>query len=101
MKGFFPVLAFVAVGTTAILASASGPKSESMPMSFSACLGMKAKVLADLNVRPGDIREIVNTSTLTMTRVCTADGSLLITCSEADQKMVLTTSPHGADVGCE
>lgn len=70
-------------------------------MSFERCIASKSAALANLNVNPRRLIEIVNTGVLTMTRVCLDDGtSMLITCSKPDAKMLLTVSPHTTDVGC-
>jgi len=85
-----------------VLASgvAYGADSQSVSMSFEACLAAKERTIASLGVNSKDIIPIVNTNVMTMTRVCTADGSVLITCSKPDSKMVITRSPHSESVGC-
>lgn len=79
---------------------AGSADSQSVSMSFEACLAAKERTIASLGVNPRDIIPIVNTNVMTMTRVCTADGSVLITCSKPDSKMVITRSPHSESVGC-
>lgn len=70
-------------------------QSKSIPMSFDECQANQANTIAQLNVPASDIEPIVNSSVLTITRVYTADGSVLISCSEPDQKMVVTMSSKG------
>ncbi|ODB39969.1 hypothetical protein A9L43_15240 [Pseudomonas mosselii] len=70
-------------------------ESTSTPMSFEKCQAVQANTIAQLNVPPGDIVHIVNTSVMTMTRLYTADGSVIITCSAPDNKMVITKSSEG------
>lgn len=70
-------------------------ESTSTPMSFEKCQAAQANTIAQLNVPPGDIVHIVNTSVMTMTRLYTADGSVIITCSAPDNKMVITKSSEG------
>ena len=70
-------------------------ESSSVPMSFEKCQSAQANTIAQLNVRPGDIVHIVNTSVMTMTRIYVDDGSVLITCSAPDSKMVITKSSEG------
>lgn len=85
--------------TLAALLAASQPivvyaevSSSSIPMNFEACLAKKESVIAALGMSPTDIIPVVNTGILTITRVCTVDGSVLITCSKPDQKMIVTRS---------
>jgi len=76
------------------------PESNSIPMSFQDCLSRKTQVIASLGVNPRHIIPIVNTGIMTMDRICTSDGSVLITCSKPDRKMIVTKSAATADVGC-
>lgn len=71
-------------------------ESTSSSMSFEKCQAVQANTIAQLNVPPEDIVHIVNTSELTMTRFYTADGSIIISCSKPDQKMVITKSTESA-----
>ncbi|PHN32148.1 hypothetical protein AO240_09065 [Pseudomonas sp. ICMP 460] len=70
-------------------------QSKSISMSFDECQSYQASTIAKLNVPASDIEPIVNSSVLTITRVYTADGSVLISCSKPDQKMVVTMSSKG------
>lgn len=70
----------------------SDVSSQSVNATFDQCLATQSKVIAQLNVPPDDIVHIVNTSQMTVTRICTADGSVLISCSKPDEKMVITKS---------
>ncbi|TVT59848.1 MAG: hypothetical protein FHK82_02390 [Sedimenticola thiotaurini] len=76
------------------------PKSEAFFLSFEDCLARKTQVIASLGIHPQNLMPIVNTGILTIDRVCTVDGSVLITCSKLDRKMIITTSSHNQDVGC-
>jgi hypothetical protein len=76
------------------IATASA-ESTSTPMSFEKCQAVQANTIAQLDVPPEDIVHIVNTSVMTMTRLYTADGSVIITCSAPDNKMVITKSSEG------
>ncbi len=75
-------------------------QSKTVPMKFSICLATKESTIANLGVSPRNIIPIVNTGILTVTRVCTIDGSVLITCSKLDEHMVITRSDAHYDVGC-
>jgi hypothetical protein len=71
--------------------AASQPQSTSDSMSFEQCLQVIRQTASELGVAPINI---VETNILRMVRFCTTDGSVLITCSDPDQKMVLTASPY-------
>ena len=70
-------------------------QSKSIPMSFEDCQAYQASTIAKLNVPASDVEPIVNSAVLTITRVYTSDGSVLISCSEPDRKMVITISSKG------
>lgn len=63
-------------------------------MSFAACQQHLQQTVRRMGVRPWDVVHIVDTDVMTMTRVCTTDGSVLIMCSRLDEKMAVTKSPH-------
>jgi hypothetical protein len=83
------------ISATLIAVSFSGiavaAESKSMDMSFEKCQSVQANTIAQLNVPASNIIPVVSTSSLTITRLITADGSVLISCSAPDQKMVITT----------
>lgn len=68
----------------------SEPKSQTQSMSFEGCLLVIRNTAGELGVAPVNI---VETSDLRIVRFPTADGSVLVTCSRPDQKMVITQSP--------
>lgn len=85
--------------------TASREPSTSMPTikrsaSIEECRKTIRNTILELGVSPVDVIPIVDTKIMTVTRICTADGSLLITCSGPDEEMLITKSPHGEDVGC-
>ncbi len=88
------IFAALVILATPSIASATA-ESSSMPMSFEKCQATQANTIAQLNVPSGDIVQIVNTSSMTMTRIYVDDGSVLITCSAPDNKMVITKSSEG------
>lgn len=65
-------------------------ESTSKTMSFEACIATIQRVAGDLGVVPINI---VETGILRMVRFPTDDGSVLITCSKPDRKLVITRSP--------
>jgi hypothetical protein len=66
--------------------------SQTMTLSFEECIARRDAVITQLGINPRDIIPVVNTNIMTMTKLCTADGSLIVTCSKPDRKMVLTQS---------
>jgi hypothetical protein len=64
-------------------------ESSSRPMQFEACLANLRSVAGSLGVAPINI---VETNAVRMVRFPTADGSVIVTCSRPDQKMVITKS---------
>lgn len=71
--------------------AASEPESSSQTMSFEACLQVIRQTASQLGVAPINV---VETNILRMVRFCSDDGSVLVTCSQPDQKLVVTRSPH-------
>lgn len=69
-------------------------KSESIPMNFSACVALQQQSVSAVFGAGYKTSVIVDTNELRMVRICTNDGSVLITCSEPDGNMITTTSPH-------
>jgi hypothetical protein len=71
---------------------APAPSSQSLPMPFNQCNAQVADMLLTV---AGKARTqlLVRSPELTMTRICTSDGSVLLTCNAGDQNMVITRSP--------
>lgn len=70
--------------------SSSGIESTSKAMGFEQCLGEIQSYATQLGVAPVNVAE---TNDLRIVRFVARDGSVLITCSRPDGKMVLTRSP--------
>lgn len=95
------VLFVIGVCGLMVTGRAQGPRSAAatLPtttrsMSFAACQQTLRQTIRTMGVRPWDVVRLVDTDVITMTRVCTNDGSVLIMCSRPDEKMVVTKSPH-------
>lgn len=67
----------------------SAQESTSRSMSFENCLQVIRNTSQQLGVAP---RNIVETSDLRMVRFVTSDGSVLVSCSRPDRKLVITKS---------
>ncbi len=73
--------------TTTALAQESTSKS----MPFDQCLLVIQRTATQLGVAPINV---VETTAVRMVKFPTADGSVLVTCSRPDQKMVMTVSKN-------
>lgn len=73
--------------------AAAAVNSGSESMTFADCTTRVTGMLLSVAGR-GRTHLIVRTDQLTIVRVCTTDGSLLVTCSARDQRMVTTTSTN-------
>ena len=78
----FLICSFSSAGATAT--------STSKPMSFNECVIAVAEMTR--TVGRSRWRNISTSNQLTMTRICTIDGSVIVTCSRSDRKMVITRS---------
>jgi hypothetical protein len=78
-------------GTVTTDVSSDGLPTMTKVMDFQTCLGAIRTMASDLGVVPINI---VETSEVRIVRFNTADGSVLVTCSAADGKMVAVQSPH-------
>jgi hypothetical protein len=87
LKGYampkYVAFAFILFTTTQILAE----ESTTRDMSFEDCLRTIRKVASDLGVAPINI---VETDILRIVRFLTSDGSVLVTCSKPDNKLIIT-----------
>jgi hypothetical protein len=81
----------LAAGAMALCAMTAGaqPKSQSQSMSFDDCIKVIQRTAQDLRTAPVNI---VETTEMRMVRFPTAEGSVLVTCSRPDRKMVMTFS---------
>lgn len=72
-----------------------GVDSSRQRMPFDACVRLMTQTV--LAVGGGNTRVVMTAPNLRMLRVCTVDGSVLMTCSQADGSMVTTQSPHACN----
>lgn len=82
---------YVLSGLAAIFFVSQGfaQESTSRSMSFEECLQVIQRTATQLGVAPINIAE---TTDMRMVRFPTSDGSVLVTCSRPDRKMVMTVS---------
>lgn len=67
-----------------------GVHSVSRSMSFEACLATIRSTATDLGAAP---ENVVESSIARIVRFRTSDGSVLVTCSKPDNKLIITRSP--------
>ena len=72
-------------------AAAAQVKTETTDASFEVCLESIRRISTQIGVAPINI---VETDIMRMVRFPTSDGSVLVTCSKPDRKMVVTQSPN-------
>ena len=73
--------------------------SESRSMDFYECKKIQASTLLSSVGTKTKVFSTVTTDILTSIRVCITDGSVLLSCSKPDNKMVVTKSPY--QDGCD
>ena len=73
--------------------------SESRSMDFDECKKLQASTLLSSVGTKTKVFSTVTTDILTSIRVCTTDGSVLLSCSKLDNKLVVTKSPY--QDGCD
>jgi hypothetical protein len=81
--------------STPLPAAPSAVSSDTRPMDFASCNAVVRSLILTL-AGTGRTRVIVASPMLTLTRICTDDGSVLVTCSAPDRRMVRTSSPGTA-----
>lgn len=72
------------------LAPAPTVSSSSTAMPFDQCNATVQATTRSLAVNWKDVQRIVNSAEMSMTKICTRDGSVTITCSALDSRMVTT-----------
>ena len=84
--------ALIAIIAIAVLPGTTwAQETETQDMSFDSCVGLIAKMATQFGVAPINI---VETTALRIVRFTATDGSVVMTCSRDDGKMILTKSPH-------
>lgn len=68
--------------------------STSAHMPFSQCTATVRATIQSLGANRKDVHQIVNTAEMAVTKICTIDGSVTLTCSALDTKLITTRSAH-------
>lgn len=66
--------------------------TDTRSMSFATCQQTLRQTIRTMGVRPRDVVHIIDTDGYSVTRACTSDGTVLITCNGPDRKMAVTKS---------
>lgn len=72
----------------------SAGNSETRNMSYYKCLSAKDEMANDYRSVARVVEVNTGSDLFKTTRICASDGSVLITCSKPDKKMVITRSNH-------
>ena len=81
-----------AVGSTGKVVLAGSETIGTRTMSFEQCISASENTIAQLNVSANRIVPVVNTEIVKITKIVTDDANIIITCSKADNNMVITKS---------
>lgn len=71
-------------------APAATVSSTAADMTFDQCTASVQSTIKSLAINWKDVKRIVNSAQVTITKICTHDGSVTITCSAPDSRMVTT-----------
>ena len=69
-------------------------------MPWDDCLAFKAEMQAKLDVGPRKVIDIVNSASLTVTRLCTSQGAVSISCSKANQTLIVSVRLQQSELAC-
>jgi hypothetical protein len=70
------------------------------PMAWEDCLAAKAEMQLKLAVEPDRVIDIVTSAALNVTRLCTSEGAVSISCSKADQTLIISVRPQQSELSC-
>lgn len=85
-----------------VLAMSAGARAETeiKPMLWDDCLAAKAEMQARLDVGPKKVIDIVKSAALDVTRLCTKEGAVAISCSRANQTLIVSVRPQQSELSC-
>ncbi len=92
----------LAAAVALVLAMSAGARAETetTPMAWDDCLVAKAELQARLDVGPKKVIDIVKSTALDVTRLCTKEGTVAISCSKANQTMIVAVRPKQSELSC-
>jgi hypothetical protein len=80
--------------------AASAETTTTKPMPWEDCLAAKAEMQLKLAVEPDRVIDIVSSAALNVTRLCTSEGAVSISCSKADQTLIISVRPQQSELSC-
>jgi hypothetical protein len=85
-----------------VLAMSTGARAETETtfMLWDDCLAAKAEMQARLDVGPQKVIDIVKSAALDVTRLCTREGTVAISCSKANQTLIVSVRPQQSELSC-
>jgi hypothetical protein len=94
--------AIVLAGMLALATSpaAIAETTTTKPMAWEDCLAAKAEMQLKLAVEPDRVIDIVTSAALNVTRLCTSEGAVSISCSKADQTLIISVRPQQSELSC-
>jgi hypothetical protein len=90
----------IAAALALAMPAAAGAETTTRPMPWEDCLAVKAEMQAKLDVGPRKVIDIVNSAALTVTRLCTSHGAVSISCSKANQTLIVSVRPQQSELTC-
>jgi hypothetical protein len=95
-------LHLAAIAVLALATSAAGVRAETetTTMLWDDCLAAKAEMQAKLDVGPKKVIDIVSSAALNVTRLCTKEGTVAISCSKASQTLIVSIRPQQSELSC-
>ena len=75
-------------------------ETETTSMPWEDCLAAKAEIQAKLDVGPKKVIDIVKSAALDVTRLCTKQGTVAISCSKANQTLIVSVRPQQSELAC-
>jgi hypothetical protein len=85
-----------------VLATSAGARAETRTtsMPWEDCLAAKAEMQARLDVGPKKVIDIVKSAALDVTRLCTKEGTVAISCSKANGTLIVSVRPQQSELSC-
>ena len=85
-----------------VLAMSAGARAETevKPMLWDDCLAAKAEMQSRLDVGPKKVIDIVKSAALDVTRLCTKEGTVAISCSKVNQTLIVSVRPQQSELAC-
>jgi hypothetical protein len=98
MSRRLPLAAAVAL----VLATSASARAEIgiKTMPWDDCLAAKAEMQARLDVGPKKAIDIVKSAALDVTRLCTKEGTVAISCSKVNQTLIVSVRPQQSEMSC-